>query len=101
MKPNDLKTAGRFLLRLPEEKNHLWLNKTGRISSPQQKFFKKLMKMEDYSLNCFAIAGLNLADTFHMHLTLHTWLVLLTCMVLFIHVDMSIYLGVYRSEFKL
>lgn len=52
------------MLRLPGEKNHLWLNKTGRISSPQQNFFKKLMKMEDYSLNCFAITGLNPADTF-------------------------------------
>lgn len=57
--------------------------------------------MEDYSLNCFAIAGLNLADTFQTRLTLRTWLALLTCMVLLTHVDISIHLSVYRSEFKL
>lgn len=59
------------------------------------------MKMEDYSLNCFAIAGLNPGDTFHTRSTLYLWLVLLTLMGLLTPGDRSEGQTVYRAEFKL
>lgn len=59
------------------------------------------MKMEDYSLNCFAIAGLSPADTFHTHSTLYLSLVLLTLMGLLTPGDRNEGQTVYRVEFKL